>query len=224
MDLGHYRLLSQNHSVSLINLRSLSKLNVQYLFIIPAHIPFVGVIERWELLQAQNFNELDMKDLEQWQKLNSDLCDVTSWLGRVLPELERLQRIAPSTSIRGIEANIWKLKVSTRMMLQFKHIPAFSFIPRIKATLSSLPSLQEMQKTFNGFKCLMISINLSSRHFQHGDGAEVRELQDALSSANHSWTQACSGLESWETTLHSGLMQCQVGMRNTSLLPPLKSQ
>ncbi|XP_076002837.1 nesprin-2-like isoform X2 [Genypterus blacodes] len=136
-----------------------------------------GVIERWELLQARNFNELDIKDLEQWQKLNSDLCDVTSWLGKVLPELERLQRIAPSTSIRGIEANIRKLK--------------------------------EMQKTFNSYKCLMISINLSSRHFQHGDSAELRELQDALSSANHSWTQACSGLESWETTLHSGLMQCQ---------------
>ncbi|XP_042357133.1 nesprin-2-like isoform X1 [Plectropomus leopardus] len=138
-----------------------------------------GVIERWELLQVQKFNkETDIKqDLEQWQKLNSDLCDVTSWLGRVLPELERLQRIAPSTSIRDIEVNIRKLK--------------------------------EMQKTFNSYKCLMISANLSSRHFLRGDSAELRELQDALSSANHSWTQACSGLESWERRLHSALMQCQ---------------
>lgn len=74
-----------------------------------------GVIERWELLQAQRFtnSETDIKqDLEQWQKLNSDLCDVTSWLGRVLPELARLQRIAPSTSIRDIEVNIRKLKVT----------------------------------------------------------------------------------------------------------------
>uniref|UniRef100_A0AAQ5YSY8 KASH domain-containing protein n=1 Tax=Amphiprion ocellaris TaxID=80972 RepID=A0AAQ5YSY8_AMPOC len=72
-----------------------------------------AVIERWELLQAQKFsNQPDVKlDLDQWQKLNSDLCDVTSWLGRVLPELERLQRIAPSTSIRDIEVNIRKLKV-----------------------------------------------------------------------------------------------------------------
>lgn len=72
-----------------------------------------GVIERWELLQATKFtSDTDIKqDLEQWQKLNSDLCDVTSWLGRVLPELERLQRIAPSTSIRDIEVNIRKLKV-----------------------------------------------------------------------------------------------------------------
>ncbi|KAK9534167.1 hypothetical protein VZT92_009231 [Zoarces viviparus] len=138
-----------------------------------------GVIERWELLQVQQFSsETDVKqDLEQWQKLNSDLCDVTSWLGRVLPELERLQRIEPSTDIRDIEVNIRKLK--------------------------------EMQKTFNSYKCLMISANLSSRHFLRGDSAELRELQDALGSANHSWTQACGGLESWERRLHSALMQCQ---------------
>ncbi|KAM6917369.1 nesprin-2-like [Lycodopsis pacificus] len=138
-----------------------------------------GVIERWELLQVQQFSsETDIKqDLEQWQKLNSDLCDVTSWLGRVLPELERLQRIEPSTDIRDIEVNIRKLK--------------------------------EMQKTFNSYKCLMISANLSSRHFLRGDSAELRELQDALGSANRSWTQACGGLESWESRLHSALMQCQ---------------
>ncbi|XP_076604352.1 nesprin-2-like isoform X2 [Chaetodon auriga] len=138
-----------------------------------------GVIERWELLQAQKFNSnADIKqDLQQWQKLNSDLCEVTSWLARMLPELERLQRIAPSTSIRDIEVNIRKLK--------------------------------EMQKTFNSYKCLMISVNLSSRHFLRGDSAELRELQEALGSANHSWTQACGGLESWERRLHAALMQCQ---------------
>lgn len=77
------------------------------------------MIERWELLQAQKFNnETDIKqDLEQWQKLNSDLCDVTSWLGRVLPELEKLQRIAPSTSIRDIEINIRKHKVQQQHRL-----------------------------------------------------------------------------------------------------------
>uniref|UniRef100_A0A8C2Z1H6 Spectrin repeat containing, nuclear envelope 2b n=1 Tax=Cyclopterus lumpus TaxID=8103 RepID=A0A8C2Z1H6_CYCLU len=135
-----------------------------------------GVIERWELLQVQRFHsQTDVdQDLEQWQKLNSDLRDLTSWLGRVLPELERLQSIEPSTSTRDIEVNIGKLK--------------------------------EMQKTFNSYKCLMISANLSSRHFLRGDGAELR---DALGSANHSWTQACGGLESWERRLHAALMQCQ---------------
>ncbi|XP_078133881.1 nesprin-2-like isoform X3 [Sander vitreus] len=135
-----------------------------------------GVIERWEL---QRFNDkTDVKrDLEQWQKLNSDLCNVTSWLGRVLPELERLKQIAPPTGIRDIEANIGKLK--------------------------------EMQKAFNSYKCLMISANLSSRHFTPGDATELRELHEALGSANQTWQQACGGLESWERRLHQALMQCQ---------------
>lgn len=73
--------------------------------------------------------------------------------------------------------------------------------------------VQEMQKTFASYKCLMISINLSSRDFLLGDGAEQAELQDALGSANHSWTQACCGLESWERRLHAALLQCQVRRR-----------
>uniref|UniRef100_A0A3Q2WQ19 Spectrin repeat containing, nuclear envelope 2b n=1 Tax=Haplochromis burtoni TaxID=8153 RepID=A0A3Q2WQ19_HAPBU len=137
-----------------------------------------GVIERWELLQAHK-NAADIKqNLEQWQKLNSDLSDVTSWLGRVLPELERLKRI-------------------------------------------------EMQKIFNSYKCLMISINLSSRHFLRDDSTELHEQQEALDSANHSWTQACSGLESWERSLHSAVMQCQElrgRQRRVSSLQAISSQ
>lgn len=70
--------------------------------------------------------------------------------------------------------------------------------------------LQEMQKSFNRHKSLMISINLGSGHFLHGDSAELQELREALTSANHSWTQACGALEVWEGRLHSALMQCQV--------------
>ncbi|KAM4723418.1 nesprin-2 [Anableps anableps] len=138
-----------------------------------------GVIERWELQEAQRLaGEGNVtNDLKHWHKLNSDLCDVTSWLGRVLPELERLQRIVPSTSIRDIEVNIKKLK--------------------------------EMRRTFNSYKCLMISVNLSSHYFLWANSAELQELQEALNSANHSWTQACNALESWERKLHSALLQCQ---------------
>ena len=71
-------------------------------------------------------------------------------------------------------------------------------------------SVQEMQKTFNSYKSLMISINLSGQDFQCGDSAELQELQEGLRTANHSWTQACAGLESWEERLQSALMQCQV--------------
>lgn len=72
------------------------------------------MIQRWELLGAPQFHrdEADVQqDLEHWHKLNSDLSDVTSWLGSVLPELESLQRIVPSTGIRDFEVNIQKLKV-----------------------------------------------------------------------------------------------------------------
>uniref|UniRef100_A0A3Q3BAP6 Spectrin repeat containing, nuclear envelope 2b n=1 Tax=Kryptolebias marmoratus TaxID=37003 RepID=A0A3Q3BAP6_KRYMA len=139
----------------------------------------LSVIERWELQQTQKLpGEKDA--LEQWQKLNCDLCDVTSWLGRVLPELERLQRIA------------------------------------------------EMQKNFNTYKCLMISVNLSAHHFLQSDSVELRELQEALSSANHSWTQACRVLESWERRLHSALLQCQEELRarrrQVSALQDISSQ
>uniref|UniRef100_A0A3Q2PCH1 Spectrin repeat containing, nuclear envelope 2b n=1 Tax=Fundulus heteroclitus TaxID=8078 RepID=A0A3Q2PCH1_FUNHE len=139
-----------------------------------------GVIERWELRQAQKVSDgTNVKhDMEHWHKLNSDLCDVTSWLGIVLPELEKLQCIVPSTSIRDIEVNIKKLK--------------------------------DMKRTFNSYKCLMISVNLGSNRFLQADSAA---LQEALSSANHSWTQACSVLESWEGKLHSALMQCQVSQK-----------
>lgn len=70
--------------------------------------------------------------------------------------------------------------------------------------------MKELQKTFNTYKRLMISVNLSAGHFLLGDGAELRKLQEALSSANHSWTQACEVLERWERKLQSALLQCQV--------------
>lgn len=73
---------------------------------------FAGVIERWELLQAQRLER--EADVQQWQKVNCDLCEVTSWLGQVLPELERLQSFTPATSIRDFKVNIQKLKVWNR--------------------------------------------------------------------------------------------------------------
>lgn len=72
------------------------------------------MIQRWELLGAPKFTRegAEVKqDLDHWNKLNSDLCDVTSWLGGVLPELQSLQQLAPATGIRDFEVNIERLKV-----------------------------------------------------------------------------------------------------------------
>ncbi|TWW72440.1 Nesprin-2 KASH domain-containing protein 2 [Takifugu flavidus] len=77
-----------------------------------------GVIDRWELLQAQKVER--ETDAQQRQKLNSDLCDVTSWLGRVLPELERLQSFTPATSIRDFKVNVGKLKEMQKSFTSYK--------------------------------------------------------------------------------------------------------
>lgn len=138
-----------------------------------------GVIERWELLRAHpHHSHTDAPtDPQHWHMLTSDLSDVTSWLGRALPELDRLQNIEPTSSLSDLEENVHKLK--------------------------------EMQRCFSSHKCLMISVNLSSRQFLHGDSPEVQELLEALDSANHSWAQACSALQGWEQRLHHELCRCQ---------------
>lgn len=71
------------------------------------------MIGRWELLQAQALSE-EMRvrhNLQQWQQLNSDLSDITTWLAQVLPELERLQKIEPPTTLHDMEGNAKELKV-----------------------------------------------------------------------------------------------------------------
>jgi hypothetical protein len=74
-----------------------------------------GVIDRWELLQAQAMSkELRMKqNLQKWQQFNSDLNNIWAWLGETEEELDRLQHLALSTDIHTIESHIKKLKVPT---------------------------------------------------------------------------------------------------------------
>uniref|UniRef100_A0A3B1JBV8 Spectrin repeat containing, nuclear envelope 2b n=1 Tax=Astyanax mexicanus TaxID=7994 RepID=A0A3B1JBV8_ASTMX len=115
-----------------------------------------GVIERWELLQAQ-----EAADLQQWHKLTTDLIEVTAWLDGVLPELETLRRA------------------------------------------------EEMQRTFNIYKSLMIGVNLSGQDIQRGDRAELQELSAGLHATNQKWTHACAVLDSWQYQLHNALLQCQ---------------
>uniref|UniRef100_A0A671L8B7 Spectrin repeat containing, nuclear envelope 2b n=1 Tax=Sinocyclocheilus anshuiensis TaxID=1608454 RepID=A0A671L8B7_9TELE len=74
---------------------------------------------------------------------------------------------------------------------------------------SNIHKLKDMQRTFNGYKSVMIGVNLSGRGFQHGDSTELRELRESLQSANQKWAQACVALDSWEHRLHQALMECQ---------------
>lgn len=80
-----------------------------------------GVIDRWELLQAQAMSkELKMKqNLQKWQQFNSDLNNICAWLGETEEELDRLQHLALSTDIHTIKSHIKKLKV-----------PVLAFLPQ----------------------------------------------------------------------------------------------
>lgn len=64
----------------------------------------LGVIERWEILQAQG---------EDLGVPTSDLGEVMAWLDCVLPELERLQQGKEHPSIQDMESSVHKLKVQS---------------------------------------------------------------------------------------------------------------
>uniref|UniRef100_UPI0037E92F69 nesprin-1 isoform X2 n=1 Tax=Semicossyphus pulcher TaxID=241346 RepID=UPI0037E92F69 len=138
-----------------------------------------GVIERWELLQAQDLSkEIRTKqNQQQWQQLNSDLNKVWTWLGETEEELEKQQRLDLSTDIQTIEQRIKKLK--------------------------------ELQKAYDKRKAIVLSINLCSTEFVQSDTEESRELQAKLKDMNNHWDKLGSSLEEWRSSLQEALMQCQ---------------
>lgn len=69
-----------------------------------------GVIERWELLQAQSRSDQHAGPQEP-QQLTSDLDDITSWLENVIPALESLRESDPAVSIEDMAARAKELKV-----------------------------------------------------------------------------------------------------------------
>ncbi|GAB1294892.1 Nesprin-1 [Apodemus speciosus] len=138
-----------------------------------------GVIDRWELLQAQAMSkELRMKqNLQKWQQFNSDLNNIWAWLGETEEELDRLRHLALSTDIHTIESHIKKLK--------------------------------ELQKAVDHRKAVILSINLCSSEFTQADSRESHDLQDRISQMNGRWDRVCSLLEDWRGLLQEALMQCQ---------------
>uniref|UniRef100_A0A8C3IBR6 Spectrin repeat containing nuclear envelope protein 2 n=1 Tax=Chrysemys picta bellii TaxID=8478 RepID=A0A8C3IBR6_CHRPI len=138
-----------------------------------------GVIERWELIQAQDLrNKLRMKqNLQQWQQLNSDLSDITAWLDKTEEELEELQKAKPATNMHTMEQRVKKLK--------------------------------DMLKAFDNYKALVFSINQSSKDFQQTDSTESKELQNRLRQVNLRWEKVSHSMDNWKRGLQQTLMQCQ---------------
>uniref|UniRef100_A0AAY5KVL8 KASH domain-containing protein n=1 Tax=Esox lucius TaxID=8010 RepID=A0AAY5KVL8_ESOLU len=80
-----------------------------------------GVIERWELLQAQARSNL-LPGPREPQQLTSDLCEVTSWLGQVMPELEKVLCLGPPTSIQDMEDRVKQLKEMQKAFAHYKGV------------------------------------------------------------------------------------------------------
>ncbi|XP_061668449.1 nesprin-2 [Syngnathoides biaculeatus] len=80
-----------------------------------------GVIERWELLQAQSRNEQDA-DSQDSQNVASDLDDVISWLDNIHPELDRHQQSHPSNRIVDMATRAKEMKEMQKMFTHYKPI------------------------------------------------------------------------------------------------------
>ncbi|KAK0149352.1 Nesprin-1 [Merluccius polli] len=148
---------------------------------ISAETQSAGVIERWELHQAQSLTDRhrQKQNLQQWQQLISDLQTTRAWLGQSESELGQLRGLDLSTDINAIQHRIKKLK--------------------------------ELQKSMDGHKSEVLSINLSSADFLQSEPEteEAWELRDGLKKMNSRWDRLGSSLEDWREELQRALMQCQ---------------
>lgn len=157
------------------------------------------MIERWELLQAQSRRDQHTGPPDP-QQLTSDLDDIASWLERVIPALEGLQESQPAVSIEDMAARAKELKVLFQDKCNRCDERNGPFVFIFMGFVS-----QEMQKLFARYKSIMLAVNLGAQ--------ETPELQDRLAKMNQNWSQACTGLQQWDTSLRKTLMPCQV--RNT---------
>ncbi|XP_043093802.1 nesprin-2 isoform X3 [Puntigrus tetrazona] len=78
-----------------------------------------GVIERWELLQAQAVSKEQCSSRDP-QQLTSDLHDITSWLDRVTPELDSLQKPETAVSVEILEERVKQLKEMQKTFACYK--------------------------------------------------------------------------------------------------------
>ncbi|XP_067272909.1 nesprin-1 isoform X4 [Pseudorasbora parva] len=138
-----------------------------------------GVIERWELIQAQSADSdhRQREDLVLWQQMTSDLGTMEAWLGQAEAELAELRGQDLSADIHTIEQRIRKLK--------------------------------ELQKAMDSHKSKVLSINLNSVALLQPDSGESQELKEKLKEMNSRWDRLGKSLKDWRTALQEALMQCQ---------------
>uniref|UniRef100_A0A3B3SXM0 KASH domain-containing protein n=1 Tax=Paramormyrops kingsleyae TaxID=1676925 RepID=A0A3B3SXM0_9TELE len=138
-----------------------------------------GVIERWELAQAQAQAQSPEQNLQRWQQLHADLDSMLSWLHQAEEELLQLRRLDRSLDIHDIELRIRKLKGLQKAVDSRKPI-----------LLSINLSATELFKS------------------EPSDSQEVGEAQLRLTEMNGLWERLGTSLEDWRQSLQDALMHC----------------
>ncbi|TRY57107.1 hypothetical protein DNTS_023982 [Danionella cerebrum] len=138
-----------------------------------------GVIERWELIQAQSVDSehRQREELMLWQQMISDLEALEVWLGQTEAELAELRGKDLGADILIIGERIRKLK--------------------------------ELQKAMDSHKSKVLSINLNSVALVQSDSDESKLLKARLKKMNARWDLLGKSSKDWRTALQDALMQCQ---------------
>ncbi|XP_030628013.1 nesprin-2a [Chanos chanos] len=105
-----------------------------------------GVLERWELLQAQALSQ-EQSCSRDPQQMTSDLQDINTWLGRVTPELEKLQKPETSVSVRIMEAKVRQLKEMQKAFAHYKTLMLSLNLGSRDLQQAKNPESQELQES-----------------------------------------------------------------------------
>ncbi|KAM6392914.1 nesprin-2 [Pluvialis apricaria] len=124
-----------------------------------------GIIDRWELIQAQDLrNKPRMKQkLQPWQQLNSDLSDISAWLDKTEEELEELRKVKP-TSMQALEQRVKKLKQLEKELLEQQ--PKVNSLQELTAYLlhKSDGDYIEADEKVHGIGCKLKQLNKQVSH------------------------------------------------------------
>ncbi|MCI4389446.1 hypothetical protein PGIGA_G00098050 [Pangasianodon gigas] len=104
------------------------------------------VIERWELLQARAVREEQCYNRDR-EQLMSDLHDITSWLGQVIPELEKLQNAETAcVSVQIMEARVKQLKDMQKAFARYKTLMLSLNLGGRELQCETGPEMQQLQE------------------------------------------------------------------------------
>uniref|UniRef100_A0A8C5MR52 KASH domain-containing protein n=1 Tax=Leptobrachium leishanense TaxID=445787 RepID=A0A8C5MR52_9ANUR len=145
------------------------------------HIYFFlsGVIERWEIFQARS--------------LSSEL--------RAKQNQQRWQQL--TSDLRNI--TLW-LDTTESDLHGVRELTPASTLQELE---QKARRLKDILRSFDNYKALVISANLSSKEFQQDEDSASRDALSRLHDVNTRWDQACCSRDEWRESLQSELIDCK---------------